>query len=191
MYSTHSANAWPAWSSTEALAFSGVAVPCTPDADWAAAYSQERLFRNITLTQGQNNEDIVPVRARDGTQMFLSPSRATALVEGRGCVLGLGDDYVGGAAEPLLPSLAALGYSAGSVRPEIYVGTVFEGKPHGDERECAMAMPYQISDVPENLFLAPENEYEVMRKKDAARLKGVLERMALTRVRAFQSMSLQ
>ena len=180
------------------MAHAGLAVTaaaaCTaapPSEDWASAYVQERLFRNIAATQGQNSDDIMPVRARDGALKFISPSRAMALVEGRGCSRGQGDDYVGAYGDTVLPSLAALGFSAATVRPELFVGTTFEGKAHGDDRECHMDMPFLISDVPENLFLAPENEYEVMRKKDAARLQGVLTAAALQKIQAFKNMAFQ
>ena len=183
-------NAWAPWSSTEALAFSGVPVSCTPDADWAAAYAQERLFHNITLTQGQNADDIQPVM-KDGKPSFLLPLRAMALVEGRGVARGAKDEYIGAAGEADLPTLSSLGYKVGSVRPEVYVGTTFEGKAHGDDRECPIALPYQLSDLPDNLFLAPESEYDAMRKQDSARLTTVLGNYARGRVEAFRNMTFQ
>ena len=182
---------WPSWSTTEALAFSGVPVTCTPEADWASAYAQERLFKNITQTQSQNNEEIVPATARDGSYAYLTPSRVSALVEGRGCARGLKDEYIGAAGEASLPSLGSLGYSLTALRPEIAIGTTFEGKAHGDDRECPIELPFQISDVPENLFLAPENEYELMRKEGADRLRTVLTNMARQKIEAFRALSFQ
>ena len=177
---------WPSWNSTEALAYSGLSVTCaTPEDDWLSAYTQQRIFGNIAQTQAQNDNEIAPLW-KNGVASYVSPSRINAMIEGRGCVRGMKDEIIGAAADASLPSLAALGYLP-MRRPEIVVGTVFEGKAHGDERECPVAMPVAITDFPDNLTLSPDNPWDE-RKKDAERLRVVLGNLARSKLAAFQSM---